>query len=159
LSIVLLAILAVMGAAFLLPLVVPGQRGHAGDDGWRPAPGSDHAGSRRRPTARQRARGAAALRRRRVLLALTIAVGAAVRAWYLLGGRWWIAWAVTGTLLLAYLGALVVLGWRRHRPAHPAGGERPARRRRRLVRGPAERTELPLWSAPLLEGQASSRRE
>ena len=163
-SIVLLAILAVMWAAFLLPLVAPGQRGRSGrppraagarDDGWRPARGSASRGPRRRPTQRQRRRREAALRRRRVLLTLTIAVGAAVRVWYLVGGIWSTVAVVTAALLLAYLATLLVLGWRRHRPARVPAGERPVRRRTRRRR----QVDLSLWSAPLLEGQAPSRPE
>lgn len=158
-SIVLLAILAVTWAA--LPLVAgargrsgrPRRRaGHSRDDGWRPASVTRRDGSGRRETPRILAHRRAVRRRRQVLLALTIALVAAVRAWYLLGGRWWIAEAVCGALLLAYLVALVVLGRRGHRPARAPAGERPPRRPRR-------RAELPLWSTPLLEGQASSRPE
>jgi hypothetical protein len=148
LSIVLLAILALMGAAFVLPLAGPRRRG------WRPAPGSDREWSRRRETPAVRARRLAAPRRRRVLLSLTVAVVLAVRAWYVFGGRWWIAEVVTGALLVAYVGALVALGLRRHRPA------RAARRRPAAARAPSRRRgELPLWSGPLLEGQAPSRPE
>jgi hypothetical protein len=47
----------------------------------------------------------------------------------------------------------VVLGLLRHRPAR-------APRRRGRVRAPSRRRgELPLWRAPLLEGQAPSRPE
>jgi uncharacterized iron-regulated membrane protein len=69
----------------------------------------------------------------------------------LLGGIWLTVAAVTGALLLAYLVALVALGWRRHRPARVTAAEWPGHRRR-----PGD---LPLWSAPLLEGQAPSRPE
>jgi hypothetical protein len=170
LSIVLLTIAAVMGAAFLVPLVVAGgrgqprrprRRGGASDDGWRPArtpAGADRDGPWRRDTPRRLARRGAVLRRRRILLALAIAVVMAVRAWYLLGGRWWIAEVVTGSLLLAYLGALVVPGRRWHRPARVAAGARPAHRQRWPLRK-RRRAELPLWSIPLLEGQAPSRTE
>jgi hypothetical protein len=147
LSIVLLAILAVMWVAFLSPLVAPGRRGR----GWRPAGGARRA--RRPATPRQRRRRAMVRRRRRMLLALAVAVGVSVRAWYLFGGVWLTVAAVAAGLLLAYLGALVTLGWRRHRPAHAAAGGRAVRRRGR------PQVELPLWSAPLLEGQASSRPE
>jgi hypothetical protein len=146
-SIVLLAILAVMWVAFLSPLVTPGRHGR----GWRPA-GAARRGARRPATSRQRRR-ATVLRRRRMLLALAVAVGVSVRAWYLFGGVWLTVAAVAAGLLLAYLGALVALGWRRHRPARAAAGGRAVRRRGR------RQVELPLWSAPLLEGQASSRPE
>jgi hypothetical protein len=158
LSIVLLAILAVMWAAFLLPLIAPGQRRSrkraAAGDGWRPASGSGPGG--RRDTPRRLARRRAVLRRRRVLLALSIAVAVAVRARYLLGGRWWIAEVVTGALLLAYVCALVVQGRRRRRRL--ASRERPDRQAAPRERWPfhwrrRRRAELPLWSAPLLEGQ------
>jgi hypothetical protein len=144
LSIVLLAILAVMWLAFLSPLVAPGRRG------WRPAAGAR--GAARRPaTPGQRRRRAMVLRRRRMLLALAVAVGVSVRAWYLFGGVWLTVAAVAAGLLLAYLCALVALGGRRHRPARAAAGGRTLRRRGR------RQVELPLWSAPLLEGQAPSR--
>ena len=149
-SIVLLAILAVMWLAFLSPLVAPGRRG------WRPAAGrrAGRRAARRRPaTPRQRRRRAMVLRRRRMLLALAVAVGVSVRAWYLFGGVWLTVAAVAAGLLLAYLCALVALGRRRHRPARAAAG-------RRAVRRPWRRqVELPLWSAPLLEGQVPSRPE
>jgi hypothetical protein len=146
LSIVLLAILAVMWLAFLSPLVAPGRRG------WRPAGGARRA-ARRPATPRQRRRRAMVLRRRRMLLTLAVAVGVSVRAWYLFGGVWLTVAAVAAGLLLAYLCALVALGWRRHRPARAAAGGQAVRRRGR------RQVELPLWSAPLLEGQASSRPE
>lgn len=174
-SIVPLAVLAVMGAAFLLPLIVPGQpgepgwprrRGRASGDGWRPVPGSGPlAGTGlQRPTPRQLARRRVVLRRRRVLLALAVAVALAVRVRYLLGGHWWIAEAVTGVLLLAYVGALVVQGWRRRAAPRAAprtvAPERPARRQRWLVgRRARRRSDLSLWGAPLLDGQAPPRPE
>jgi hypothetical protein len=176
LSIVPLTILAVMWAAFLLPLIVPGQHGQAGwlrrgaaaagADGWRPAGSGQDGPGQLRDTRRRLARRRAVLRRRRVLLALTIAVVAAVRAWYLLGGRWWVAEAVTGALLLAYLCALVAQGWRRRRRqaqararAHASSTAQGARRRRWLLRNRRHRqTDLPLWGAPLLEGQAPAAR-
>jgi len=178
LSIVLLAILAVMWAAFLLPLIVPAERRRPGrarphlggphGAGWRPAPGAvsqgSHAGAQRgtRAARRHAARRRSVLRRRRVLLALTVAVAASVRAWYLLGGGWWTAEAVTGTLLVAYVAALVARGIRRPRaagravatpPAEAAAGRagRGGRRRRRA--------DLPLWGAPLLESQGPSSPE
>ncbi len=171
-SIVLLTILAVMWAAFLLPLIVPRHRGRPGwprrgairadGAGWRPAAGSDRRASARSGASRRRlARRRAVLRRRRVLLALTIAMATAVRVWFLLGGRWWIAAAVTGALLLAYLGALVGRGWGR-RPRARAATAATAARTARRGRWPARKrrqTDLPLWGAPLLEGQAPARRE
>jgi hypothetical protein len=156
LSIVLLAILALMWAAFLLPLVAPGQRRGrkraAASDGWRPASGPGSGG--RRDTPRRLARRRAVLRRRRVLLALSIAVALAVRTRYLLGGRWWIAEVVTGALLLAYLSALVALGRRRRRQHLASSRERRDRRAAPRERWPfhwrrRRRAELPLWSAPL----------
>jgi hypothetical protein len=146
LSIVLLAILAVMWLAFLSPLVAPGRRG------WRPAAGARR-GARRPLTPRQRRRRAMVRRRRRMLLALAVAVGVGARSWYLFGGVWLAVAAVASVLLLAYLCALVALGWRRHRPTRAAASRRAVRRRGR------RQVELPLWSAPLLEGQAPSRPE
>ncbi|HZD74375.1 MAG TPA: hypothetical protein VE776_10915, partial [Actinomycetota bacterium] len=100
-SIVLLTVLAVMWAAFLLPLIAPGQRGPRGarrrdaggadSDGWRPAPRPGRGDPSRTRDRRRLARRRAVRRRRRVLLALSIAVGVAGRLWYLLDGRWWIA--------------------------------------------------------------------
>jgi hypothetical protein len=65
----------------------------------------------------------AATRRRRVLLVLAVATAAGSRAWAMLGGRWWLAAAVTGALLAGYLLTLIGLGWHR------------ARRRRTLAAG------------------------
>jgi hypothetical protein len=168
-SILLLTILAVMWVAFLLPLIAPRERGRPGwprrgaaradGEGWRPAGGSGQRTSVRSGDTRRRlARRRAVLRRRRVLLALTIAMAAAVRVWFLLGGRWWIAAAVTSALLLAYLGALVGRGWRRRARATAATAARPVRRGRWPARR-RRRTDLPLWGAPVLEGQAPARPE
>jgi hypothetical protein len=66
--------------------------------------------ARRRTAARQ-----AATRRRRILLALAVATAAGSRAWAVLGGRWWLAAAVAGTLLAGYLLTLAGLGWHRGR--------------------------------------------
>jgi hypothetical protein len=196
LSIVLLAILAVMWVAFLLPVIAPRRRrggwvrrrfATTGEDGRRPGPGLSTPAAR--PTGRHlrvdasRARtgsrrpGRSVLRRRRVLLGLTLAAAASIRVGYLLGGRWWIAEAVTGALLSAYVVTLVVQGFRRRHPARPALPAPPARRalpsppRRAAVATatppPAERpagrrglrwrrrrrADGPLWGAPLLEGQ------
>jgi hypothetical protein len=74
--------------------------------------------ARRRATARR-----AATRRRRILLLLVVATAAGSRAWAVLGGRWWLAAAVAGTLLAGYLVTLAGLGWHR------------ARRRRALLAG------------------------
>ena len=142
-SIVLLAILAVMWVAFLLPVIAPRQPrapgwllwrlGRSDEAGWRPSPdlptrgalrygagspsGSGHLGVRRARTgAGSRTAGRSVLRRRRVLLGLTLAVAASIRVRYLLGGRWWIAEAVAGALLSAYVIALVVQGFRRSHP-------------------------------------------
>jgi len=141
LSIVLLAILAVMWVAFLLPVIAPRQRGpgwvrrrlgRTGGAGWRPSPDlsargsvrSSAGGSVRLSTGRTRTppRGAgrSVLRRRRVLLGLTLAAAASIRVRYLLGGRWWIAEAAAGALLSAYVIALVVQSYRRRHPARPA---------------------------------------
>jgi hypothetical protein len=203
LSIVLLAILAVMWVAFLLPVIAPSQRrgpgwlrrrfGRTGDAGWRPSPdlgARGPVGSRAgayatgdtgiragRTRGGTRAPGRSVLRRRRVLLGLTLAAGASIRVRYLLGGRWWIAEAVAGALLSAYVIALVVQGYRRRHPPRPALPAPPARRAlppppTRLtamvptapppaepsrLRGPRwgrrRDAEGPLWGAPLLEGQ------
>src|SRR5262245_61658493 len=54
--------------------------------------------------ARRRAvRRRAATRRRRVLLLLVVATAAGSRAWAVLGGRWWLAVAVSGLLLAGFL--------------------------------------------------------
>jgi hypothetical protein len=66
--------------------------------------------ARRRATARR-----AAVRRRRVLLVLVAATVAGLRAWAVLGGRWWAAGAAAGLLLAGYLLTLAGLGWRRSR--------------------------------------------
>jgi hypothetical protein len=198
LSIVLLAILAVMWVAFLLPVIAPRQRrggwvrrrlGAADDAGWRPSPelastrgavrSSAGAGHLRagRPRSGSTAAGRSVLRRRRVLLGLTLAVAASIRVGYVLGGRWWIAEAATGALLGAYVVALVVQGFRRHHPARPALPAPPARRalppppariamatppapppatptgRRGLRWRRRQQGDGPLWGTPLLEGQ------
>jgi len=201
LSIVLLAILAVMWVAFLLPVIAPRQRrggwirrrlGRPDDAGWRPSPDLSTRGAVRSGAAGtgrlrvgsgparagSRAPGRSVLRRRRVLLGLTLAAAASIRVRYVLGGRWWIAEAVAGALLSAYVIALVVQGFRRSHPTRPALPAPPARRalppppRRTAVatapappppREPAGRRGLrwrrrrqpdgPLWGAPLLEGQ------
>lgn len=199
LSIVLLAILAVMWVAFLLPVIAPRQRrggwvrrrlGAADDTGWRPSPElstrgalcSTAAGAGNLRLGPGRARGGSptagrsVLRRRRVLLALTLVAAASIRVRYVLGGHWWIAEAVAGALLGAYVVALVVQGFRRRHPARPALPAPPARRAlppppRRTVmatpppapprpeptgrRGLRRRRQAdgPLWGAPLLEGQ------
>jgi hypothetical protein len=86
---------------------------------------------------RRAARRRTAARRRRALLALAVATATGLRAWAALGGRWWVAPAVAGGLLAAYLAVLVGVAWRRSRatpvrrdlgPARLAG--RVARRRR-----------------------------
>lgn len=202
-SIVLLAILAVMWVAFLLPLIAPRQRrgrrwarhgGQAAGAGWRPTPdlsprGANPGSARSRSnlhartgtTSPVRARagststaGRSVLRRRRVLLGLTLAAVASIRVRYVLGSSWWIAEAVAGALLSAYVVALVVQGFRRRHPARPALPAPPARRalpppptsrtaaaappppppveatRRRGLRW---RRRRQLWGTPLLEGQ------
>ncbi len=53
-------------------------------------------------------------RRRRVLVILSIASLAGLRAWVALGGQWWLAAAITGSLLTGYLVALAAAGRRRH---------------------------------------------
>jgi hypothetical protein len=214
LSIVLLAILAVMWVAFLLPLIAPWQRrgpGWAGrsrarthDAGWRPTPdvllrGASPGAARSGPAVHARAArtartgpgrpragragvagtaGRSVLRRRRVLLGLTLAAATSIRVRYVLGGDWWIAEAVAGTLLGAYVVALVVQGFRRHHPALPALPAAPPRRAlppprasraAAVVSSPApplqpterrglrwrrrRRADGPIWGAPLLEGQ------
>jgi hypothetical protein len=198
LSIVLLAILAVMWVAFLLPVIAPRQRrsgwvrrrlGAADDTGWRPSPEVSTRGAPRSTAAGAgnlrlgpgRTRGGSptagrsVLRRRRVLLALTLAAAASTRVRYVLGGHWWIAEAVAGALLGAYVVALVVQGFRRRHPARPAPPARralppPPRRtvmatpppaparpeptgRRGLRRRRRRQADGPLWGAPLLEGQ------
>jgi hypothetical protein len=133
LSIVLLAILAVMWVAFVLPVIAPRQRlggawmrrrRQSAEDGWRPGGASARArvtASSRRSRAGSAPPGRSVLRRRRVLLGLTLAAAGSMRVAYVLGGHWWIAELVAGVLLSAYVVALVVQGFRRnHRPALPA---------------------------------------
>jgi hypothetical protein len=55
---------------------------------------------------------AAAAGARLVLVAATVA---GLRAWAVLGGRWWAAGAAAGLLLAGYLLTLAGLGWRRSR--------------------------------------------
>jgi hypothetical protein len=114
-----------------------------------------------------------------VLFVLTLAAIVSIRVRYVLGGRWWIAEAVTGALLSAYVVALVVQGFRRSRQARPALPAPPARRalpppptrraaatmpppapppprspnRRRLRWRRRAQREGRLWGAPVLEGQ------
>jgi len=84
---------------------------------------------------RRAARRRTEARRRRTLLVLAVATAAGLRVWAALGGRWWVAPATAGGLLVAYLAVLVgmawrrsraTVAWRRARPARPA--EREARR-------------------------------
>ena len=195
-SIVLLAILAVMWVAFLLPAIAPRQRRVPGSarrrrgwvgEGWRPTPDLPaRATARSSATARARAgrprrgptpAGRSVLRRRQVLLGLTLATAVSIRVRYMLGGHWWIAEAVAGALLSAYVVALVVQGFRRGgraRPALPAPPARPAlpppQRAAAALPSPASPSPEPprrrrlrwrrraqgaggLWGAPLLEGQ------
>jgi hypothetical protein len=207
LSIILLAILAVMWVAFLLPVIAPRQGpapswmrrriGGAGD-GWRPSPDPPVRGARRsgagahgrsgagtgrsRPAAS--AAGRSVLRRRRVLLGLTLAAVASIRVRYVLGGHWWIAEAVAGALLSAYVVALVVQGFRRGRQARvalPVPAVRralpppPTRQVAAAMAPPAPPSLEPgsrrwprwrrrdgegrLWGAPVLEGQGPPRPE
>jgi len=66
---------------------------------------------------RRAARRRTAARRRRTLLVLAAATAAGLRAWAALGGRWWVAPAVAGGLLVAYLAILFGMAWRRSRVA------------------------------------------
>jgi hypothetical protein len=156
LSIVLLAILAVMWVAFLLPVIAPRQRlggawprrrlGQSSDAGWRPSSGPVARGGARPRVIVSSGRGGSrvsyqpagrsVLRRRRVLLGLTLAAAASIRVAYVLGGRWWIAEVVAGALLSAYVVALVVQGFRRTHPARPA---LPAPPRHRALSPPPRR--------------------
>jgi hypothetical protein len=177
LSIVLLAILAVMWVAFLLPVIAPRQRlggarprrrlGQSGDAGWRPSSGPVARGGARPRVIVSSGRGGSrvsyqpagrsVLRRRRVLLGLTLAAAASIRVPYVLGGRWWIAEVVAGAPLSGYVVALVVQGFRRTHPGRPAlpvpppAPVAPAPRRRGLRR--RRPAEGPLFAAALLEGQ------
>jgi hypothetical protein len=64
---------------------------------------------------RRAARRRTAARRRRALLLLAVATAAGLRAWAAFGGRWWVAAAMAGGLLAAYLAVLVGTAWRRSR--------------------------------------------
>lgn len=78
-------------------------------------------------------------RRRRVLAVLALVVLAGLRLWAVFGGRWWLAPAVSGTLLFGYLLALAVTGHRAYR-----------RRRRRLPRPAAAHGANPASAAPTI---------
>jgi len=78
---------------------------------------------RRRRATRRRT----AARRRRTLLVLAVATAAGLRAWAALGGRWWVAPAAAGGLLVAYLAVLVGMARRRSRATLAPRGARPAR--------------------------------
>jgi hypothetical protein len=77
---------------------------------------------------RRAARRRTAARRRRTLLVLAVTAAAGLRGWAALGGRWWIAPAVAGGLLVAYLATLSWMAWRR-RPRPVRAVERAWRRR------------------------------
>ena len=89
---------------------------------------------------RRRARRLAAVRRRRVLALLVVTMAAGLRAWAGLGGRWWVAAAGAGLLLVGYLATLVGLGWRRSRRRRTRAGDRPAGSARWSATG---------WSGPV----------
>jgi hypothetical protein len=78
---------------------------------------------RRRRATRRRT----AARRRRTLLVLAVATAAGLRAWAALGGRWWVAPAAAGGLLVAYLAVLFGMARRRSRATLAPRGARPAR--------------------------------
>ena len=107
--------------------------------------------ARRRATRRR-----TAARRRRTLLLLAVATAAGLRAWAALGGRWWVAPAAAGGLLVAYLAVLVGMAWHRSRATLARRGARSARlagreaRRRRP--GPVRAAEN-AW-----RGRAAARR-
>jgi hypothetical protein len=85
--------------------------------------------------ARRRAgRRRTATRRRRALLVLAVATAAGLRAWAALGGRWWVAPATAGGLLVAYLAVLVGMAWRRSRARVAWRAARPARAAGRVAR-------------------------
>ena len=77
-------------------------------------------------------------------MVLAVATAAGLRAWAALGGRWWVAPATAGGLLVAYLAVLVGMAWRRSRATVAWRDGRPARlaeRRARRWRPVAPTTE------------------
>jgi hypothetical protein len=125
-SIALFATVAAIWVVLVLPAIRRGRAERAlaappavalrGEPGGRvrrlPAP--EH----RRP-ARRRTVSPAVTRRRRVLVVLALAELAGLRAWAALGHRWWVAAAVAGVAIVAYLLALVVVAWLRARGRSP----------------------------------------
>ena len=154
-SLALFALVAAIWGVLLIPLA---RRGHAELAAWatprdtparlsrgaRPwttgdppaeEPDSEAAAALALHARRRAARRRTEARRRRTLLVLAVAAAAGLRVWAALGGRWWVAPATAGCLLVAYLAVLVgmawrrsraTVAWRRARPARPA--EREARR-------------------------------
>jgi hypothetical protein len=93
---------------------------------------------------RRAARRRTAARRRRALLVLAVATVAGLRAGVAFGGRWWVAPAAAGGLLVAYLVVLVGMAWRRSRARvawRRAKVAQPARRAARRWRPVAPTTE------------------
>jgi hypothetical protein len=159
-SLALFALVAAIWGILLLPLA---RRGHAEAAAWAPRrdtparlsrgarpwtagdppaddPDSDPeaAASRARCARRRAALRRTAARRRRAPLLLAVATAAGLRAWAVLGGRWWLAPAAAGGLLLAYLAILVAAA--RHRSRAVTG--RRAVRRVRLAGRAARRRRL-----------------
>jgi hypothetical protein len=112
---------------------------------------------------RRAARRRTAARRRRTLLVLAVATAAGLRAWAALGGRWWVAPAAAGGLLVAYLAALLGMAWRRSRAGvEPARrGARPARlagrKARRRRPGPVRAAET-AWRGRAAGHRRAARR-
>ncbi|HEU4397874.1 MAG TPA: hypothetical protein VFU54_08590 [Actinomycetota bacterium] len=141
-SLALFALVAAIWGVLLIPLA---RHGRAELAAWAPGrdtparlsrgarpwttgdpPGEDPDPAAAAALALRARRGAArrgtAARRRRTLLVLAAATAAGLRAWAALGGRWWVAPAVAGGLLVAYLAILVGMGWRRSRVAARLAG-------------------------------------
>jgi hypothetical protein len=155
-SLALFALVAAIWGILLLPLA---RRGHAEPAAWAPRRDTparlsrgarpwtagdlpaDHpdldpeAGAARARRARRRAAlRRTAARRRRTLLLLAVATAAGLRAWAVLGGRWWVAPAAAAGLLVAYLAALVAMARRRSRATPARWGVRRGRLAARVVR-------------------------
>jgi len=183
-SLALFALVAAIWGVLLIPLA---RRGHAELAAWatprdtparlsrgaRPWTTGDPPAEEPDPEAaaalalharRRAARRRTEARRRRTLLVLAVATAAGLRVWAALGGRWWVAPATAGGLLVAYLAVLVGMAWRRSRATIAWRRARPARlagreaRRWRPGRVHAVRAARAAWRGRAGRRRAARRR-